>query len=227
MESKGESKYDDAEDKCKGEKDEPVAAKEDDVDILQKVFDFYYEDEELENILQRFAFDHARYPACARNRENAGQIATARSLSRGRVLFVVAVCVVVSSLDGIDTMCDTGTLQAASFDDACRKSGADSRVVFRLWHLSRSRSRSRSLSLSLTRTHTVLRVVMRAQASTRSSTPRSTSSFEFARQRLAGGIVTPVVCGFRTCLLSAARVCKGNHTNTKRPKNPRHSSSAN
>lgn len=66
MEAKGEGKYDD-DDKggakggsdAKGGNDDAEAKDGNDDELLRKVFDFYYENTELEETLQKFAFDNA------------------------------------------------------------------------------------------------------------------------------------------------------------------------
>tara|TARA_B100000683_G_scaffold199516_1_gene192713 strand:+ start:437 stop:649 length:213 start_codon:yes stop_codon:yes gene_type:complete len=65
MESKGEGKYDDDDDDAKSSStvnDAKAEAKDQDEQddaLLRHVFDWYYEDEDLEKELQKFAFDHA------------------------------------------------------------------------------------------------------------------------------------------------------------------------
>ncbi len=64
MESKGEGKYDDDDDDAKSgstrdAKSESKNQDEADDELLRRVFDWYYEDEDLEAELQKFAFDHA------------------------------------------------------------------------------------------------------------------------------------------------------------------------
>ena len=65
MESKGEGKYDDDDDDAKSgstrdAKSESKEQDEQDDALLRHVFDWYYEDEDLEAELQKFAFDHAQ-----------------------------------------------------------------------------------------------------------------------------------------------------------------------
>ena len=65
MESKGEGKYDDDDDDAKSgstrdAKSESKDQDEQDDALLRRVFDWYYEDEDLEAELQKFAFDHAQ-----------------------------------------------------------------------------------------------------------------------------------------------------------------------
>ena len=65
MESKGEGKYDDDDDDAKSgstrdAKSESKEQDEQDDALLRRVFDWYYEDEDLEAELQKFAFDHAK-----------------------------------------------------------------------------------------------------------------------------------------------------------------------
>lgn len=66
MESKGEGKYDDDDDDdakssstVNDAKAEAKDQDEQDDALLRHVFDWYYEDEDLEQELQKFAFDHA------------------------------------------------------------------------------------------------------------------------------------------------------------------------
>ena len=63
MESKGEGKYDDDDEKSSSTvndaKAEAKDQEEQDDALLRHVFDWYYEDEDLESELQKFAFDHA------------------------------------------------------------------------------------------------------------------------------------------------------------------------
>ena len=66
MESKGEGKYDDDDDddaKSSSTRSDAKAESkqqdEDDDALLRRVFDWYYDDEDLEKELQKFAFDHA------------------------------------------------------------------------------------------------------------------------------------------------------------------------
>ena len=67
MESKGEGKYDDDDDDdakssstVNDAKAEAKDQDEEDDALLRHVFDWYYEDEDLEQELQKFAFDHAK-----------------------------------------------------------------------------------------------------------------------------------------------------------------------
>ena len=63
MESKGEGKYDDDDEKSSSTVNDAKAESKDqeeqDDALLRHVFDWYYEDEDLEKELQKFAFDHA------------------------------------------------------------------------------------------------------------------------------------------------------------------------